>query len=134
MKTRNPYYDKLVKTQEIPLKDGNRDTIMQWIYDIHIVEWYVTFLMKKTMENETVKDYIQEMWIEIGEVPQCRWDELFEQGYLAVASFVTGIIHQQIVSKNSHLYAKYGKYNKFITTEPEEFWDKIFDEYEGEEY
>ena len=132
-KRQNMYCDKFPRTREIPLKDGNRETIMQWLYDINLVEWYVTFLMHKTTDESIVKDYIQEMWVEIGEIPQKRWDDLYRQGYLAVASFVTGVIHQQIVSKNSHLYQKYGKYKAFNVTQDEEFWKRIYDEYEGEE-
>lgn len=119
---KNNYYEFKVLSADLPLKSDKKDDIIQWIYDIHIVEWYTTYLLKKTMENEEVQDKIQEIYLMICEVPQKRWNELYSQGRFAISGYVTGIIHQQLISKTSKIYKKYGKYNDTFQTKDDIFW------------
>ena len=119
---KNKYYEFKVLSADLPLKSDKKDDIIQWIYDIHIVEWYTTYLLKKTMENEEVQDKIQEIYLMICEVPQKRWNELYSQGRFAISGYVTGIIHQQLISKTSKIYKKYGKYNETFQTKDDVFW------------
>lgn len=119
---KNNYYEFKVLSADLPLKSDKKDDIIQWIYDIHIVEWYTTYLLKKTMENEEVQDKIQEIYLMICEVPQKRWNELYSQGRFAISGYVTGIIHQQLISKTSKIYKKYGKYNETFQTKDDVFW------------
>ena len=124
---KNNYYEFKVLSADLPLKSDKKDDIIQWIYDIHIVEWYTTYLLKKTMENEEVQDKIQEIYLMICEVPQKRWNELYSQGKFAISGYVTGIIHQQLISKTSKIYKKYGKYNDTFQTKDDVFW-QTYDE------
>lgn len=124
---KNNYYEFKVLSADLPLKSDKKDDIIQWIYDIHIVEWYTTYLLKKTMENEEVQDKIQEIYLMICEVPQKRWNELYSQGRFAISGYVTGIIHQQLISKTSKIYKKYGKYNDTFQTKDDIFW-QTYDE------
>lgn len=119
---KNNYYEFKVLSADLPLKSDKKDDIIRWIYDIHIVEWYTTYLLKKTMENEEVQDKIQEIYLMICEVPQKRWNELYSQGRFAISGYVTGIIHQQLISKTSKIYKKYGKYNETFQTKDDIFW------------
>ena len=119
---KNKYYEFKVLSADLPLKSEKKDDIIQWIYDIHIVEWYTTYLLKKSMEDEDVQDKIQEIYLMICEVPQKRWNELYSQGRFAVSGYVTGIIHQQLISKTSKIYKKYGKYNDTFQTKDDVFW------------
>lgn len=119
---KNNYYEFKVLSADLPLKSDKKDDIIQWIYDIHIVEWYTTYLLKKTMEDEEVQDKIQEIYLMICEVPQKRWNELYSQGRFAISGYVTGIIHQQLISKTSKIYKKYGKYNETFQTKDDIFW------------
>ena len=48
---KNKYYPYKVKTGELPLTSGEKDVVIKWIYDTHLVEWYTTYLMKKLMEE-----------------------------------------------------------------------------------
>ena len=119
---KNNYYEFKVLSADLPLKSDKKDDIIQWIYDIHIVEWYTTYLLKKSMEDEEVQDKIQEIYLMICEVPQKRWNELYSQGRFAVSGYVTGIIYQQLISKTSKIYKKYGKYNDTFQTKDDVFW------------
>lgn len=119
---KNKYYNQLVLTEEIPLNSSNRDEVIKWIYDTHIVEWYSTYLLKKGID-EDLSDKIQEIYLMICEVPQEKWDKLFQQGQYAISAYVTGVVHQQLWSTTSKIYTKYGKYNATQITQDEIFWE-----------
>lgn len=120
---KNNYYKHKVLLSQTPLVDGNRDTIVKWIYDVHVVEWYATYLTHQTLEgNENLRDKIQEIYLMICEIPQKKWDKIYAQGFYAISAYVTGIVHQQLVSDSSVCYRKYNLYetkNKIMT---EDFW------------
>ena len=56
---KNKYYPYKVKTSELPLTSDERDVVIKWIYDTHLVEWYTTYLMKKSMEEDGVEVVVQ---------------------------------------------------------------------------
>ena len=125
---RNRFFADRVHTAEIPLKDGKRDTIVQWIYDIRIVEWYTTFLLHKEITELDVEDKIQEIYAMICDISQEKWDELYEQGKYSISAYVTGIVHQQIVSATSRVYFKYNRYLEVMKTMDDLFWEKYYEE------
>lgn len=124
----NKWYRKKCLTDELPLESSDRDTVIKWIYDIHVVEWYSTFLLKKGVDEE-LEDKIQEIYLMICEIPQAKWDELYKQGKYAISAYVTGIIHQQLYSDTSAIYYKYGKYAETELHKDELFWEKYSDEH-----
>lgn len=125
----NQYYNNKILTAQTPLVNGNRDTILQWIVDIHIVEYYATYLLRRSIDKEDVEDKIQELYLMIAEISQDKWTYLYEQGYPAVSGYVAGLIHRQIVSDNSAMWKKYQRYKDTELTQDELFWDKYYDEH-----
>lgn len=128
MKKTNKYYDKTVLTSVIPLKDGKRDTIINWLYDVHLVEWYATYLLSKSMDDDDTQDKIQTIWEQICMIPQDKWDYLYEQGKYSISAYVTGIIHQQLISDSSECYKLYNRHSERFITQDENFWEKYNDE------
>lgn len=128
MKLKNKYYDKTCLTNELKLGSGDRDSIVKWVYDTHVVEWYSTYLLKKPIDDD-LEDKIQEIYLMICEISQDKWNELYEQGQYAISAYVTGIIHQQLLSDTSAIYYKYGKYNTTELTQDDLFWEKYSDEH-----
>ena len=129
---KNIYYNGYVKTGEIPLKDSKIETIVQWLYDTHLVEWYVTYLLKKRLEDEDVGDKIQDIYVYVMETPQEKWDDLFEQGQFSVSGYVTGIIHQQLITDNSKIYRKYNKHHQIETRMDDVWWETYYNDGEKE--
>ena len=129
---KNIYYNGYVKTGEIPLKDSKIETIVQWLYDTHLVEWYVTYLLKKRLEDEDVEDKIQDIYLYVMETPQEKWDDLFEQGQFSVSGYVTGIIHQQLITDNSKIYRKYNKHHQLETRMDDVWWETYYNDGEKE--
>lgn len=129
MKHRNRFYNERVRTAELKLVSGDRDSILKWIYDTHLVEWYTTFLLKYPIDAPFVTDKIQEIYLILCEKSQEVWDKLYRQGQYAISAYVTGIIHQQIISVNSDCYKKYNKVSKTEITQDEEFWKTYGEEH-----
>lgn len=129
---KNIYYNGYVKTGEIQLKDSKIETIVQWLYDTHLVEWYVTYLLKKRLEDEDVEDKIQDIYVYVMETPQEKWDDLFEQGQFSVSGYVTGIIHQQLITDNSKIYRKYNKHHQIETRMDDVWWETYYNDGEKE--
>lgn len=129
---KNIYYNGYVKTGEITLKDSKIETIVQWLYDTHLVEWYVTYLLKKRLEDEDVEDKIQDIYVYVMETPQEKWDDLFEQGQFSVSGYVTGIIHQQLITDNSKIYRKYNKHHQIETRMDDVWWETYYNDGEKE--
>lgn len=127
-KLKNKYYENTVLTDNIELLNGDKDTIIKWIYDIHIVEWYSTYLLKKKIDDD-LADKIQEIYLMLCEIPQEKWDELYNQGKYAISAYVTGVVHQQLYSSTSAIYYKYGKYNATELTQDDLFWEIYNDEH-----
>lgn len=123
---RNWNYSKKVLTGQIPLKSGKREDIVQWIYDIHIVEWYTTYLLKRTIKQGDTADKIQEIYLQVCDVPQEKWDDLYEQGMYSISAYVAGLIHRQIVSDSSRVYKKYNRYREKFVTMEESFWNSYW--------
>lgn len=127
---KNKFYTKPILADEIQLESSNRDVVVQWITDTHVVEWYITYLLKRPLEGYDMEDKVQEIYLQILEVPQAKWDDLVEQGRFSVAAYVMGIIHQQCISVKSKIYQKYGRHNKYFKLMDEEFWKNNENEYE----
>ena len=120
---RNWNYDNRVLTKDISLKSGKREDILEWIVAIHLVEWYTTYLLKRSIEQGDTADKIQEIYLEICSVPQEKWDD---QGVYSISAYVSGLIHRQIVSDTSKIYMKYNRYRERFVTMEDSFWQSFF--------
>ena len=77
---------------------------MDYILRTDLVNWYTTYLMKKPITAELVQEYIQEIWVQIAEIPQTKWDDLYDQGKAAITAFVSALIHNNCISVNSKAF------------------------------
>lgn len=127
LKRRNIYYNEFVHTAEMPLENSNRDTILNWLYKSNLVPWYVTYLMELPIDNELVQDYIGEIYLQICEIPQEKWDSLYKQGKFAVSGYVTGVIKFQICSLHSSIWRKYQRPSETEKIMNDEFWSIYYD-------
>lgn len=123
---RNWNYSKKVKTGEIPLNSSNRDDVLVWLTKTHLIEWYVTYLLKRDIDSCDVKDKIQDIYLEICSVSQEKWDDLYDQGVYSISAYVSGLIHRQIVSDTSKIYLKYNRYRERFVTMEDSFWQSFF--------
>ena len=99
-----------------------RDEILDYLIKSKFVESYTKKLVYPSDKDNLQDDYISEVWLQLCEIKEEKWNELYQQGKFAISGYVTGIIKQQLWSDTSRIYTKYYKhYNKEITKD-EDFW------------
>lgn len=94
----------------------NRDEILQYVVDLQFVENYVKKLAYSN-DWEMINDEIQEIWLQLCEVKEEKWQKLLGQGtkndtFKAVRGFISGLIYRNIRSKNSKLYYKLKRHSE----------------------
>lgn len=109
-----------------PPKDNSADTIVQWLYDRGLVQNYIRKLEYETIDEETIKDEIQEVWLYILEKKD-KMKELYDtQGITGLTAYVSGIIARSVHSNSSLLYKKYKKDYKTMVHISDKSWE-VFD-------
>ena len=116
------YYKKLYT----PPENNDVDTILNWLYKRGLVQNYVHKLEYETIDEATIQDIIQEVWLYLVEKKD-KLKELYDtQGITGLTAYVSGIIARQVHSNSSTIYKKYkANYKKFIHLS-EQTWD-VFD-------
>ena len=127
-KVKNKYYNEWVHTADLELKNGDRETILEWIYKTNLVPWYATYILEKPYDDDLVQDLIGELYLIICQIKEEKWDNLYKQGKFAISGYVTGIIKQQLYSDSSTIYHKYYKHAQREITMDDEYWTKYYDE------
>lgn len=126
---KNKWYGKLVHTGDLPLNSSDRDEVLTWLYNSNLVPWYTTYLLHRPYEDDLVQDMVGELYMILSEIPQEKWDYLYEQGKFAVSGYVTGVIKFQVWSTTSKIYFKYGKHYEREITMDEEYWERYEEEH-----
>lgn len=115
-----------IKKLWTPPANNDADTIMQWLYDRGLVQNYIRKLEYDTIDEETIKDEIQEVWLYILEKKD-KMKELYDtQGITGLTAYVSGIISRTVHSNSSLLYKKYKKDYKTIVHLSDKTWE-VFD-------
>ena len=86
-----------------------------------------------------IEDITQEIWVQICEVPDEKWQKLLSQGtksdsFKAVRGYISGLIYRNVKSVNSKVYNKLKKHQtKELLTDSGFITDEEFGEYAVEE-
>lgn len=109
---------------KIPLKDGSKDTIITWLYNINLIHKCIKKLKRKlwNLNEDDIEDKIQDIYLMLAEKPQEEWDELYIQGKYCIMAYVAGLVKHQFISDTSDCYRKYDRHNSIEQTKSEEFW------------
>ena len=106
-----------------PPVNNDADTIMQWLYDRGLVQNYIRKLEYETIDEDTIQDEIQEVWLYILEKKE-KMKELYDtQGITGLTAYVSGIIARTVHSNSSLLYKKYKKDYKTVIHVSDKTWD-----------
>lgn len=124
---RNPYYHKeLWHFAPFP-EVYNREEIIEYLINTNLVEWYTCKLFKKPITDDKVKDYVQEIWLQILQIPDEKLESLWYQGYPAVTGFVSKIIQNNVISVTSPAYRHICKANEKLIHVDSDVWDEVTD-------
>ena len=116
------YYKKLWT----PPENNDADTILNWLYNRGLVQNYVRKLEYETIDEDTIQDEIQEVWLYLIEKKD-KLKELYDtQGITGLTAYVSGIIARQVHSNSSQIYNKYKKGFKIFKHISDKTWE-VFD-------
>lgn len=101
-------------------KSPKKEDIIEWLIDSCFIENYI---IKLSDWNETnIDDIIQDVYLDLLELPQEKYDLLTYQGYGAIKAYVSGMIYRQIKSGSSPIYYRYKGYKKHEVNVSPESW------------
>lgn len=109
-----------------PPENNDADTILNWLYNRGLVQNYVRKLEYENIDEETILDEIQEVWLYLVEKKD-KLKELYDtQGITGLTAYVSGIIARQVHSNSSQIYNKYKKGSKIFKHISDKAWE-VFD-------
>lgn len=103
-----------------------RNKLLEEIQKLGLVENYAKKLCNSQDFNQ-FDDVIQELWLQLCEIPCEKWVDLLEQGtnkdrLKAVRGYISGVLHRSIRSNSSRLYNKLKKHQKYEYMEDDNTW------------
>ena len=109
-----------------PPENNDADTILNWLYNRGLVQNYIKKLEYETIDEDTIQDEIQEVWLYLIEKKD-KLKELYDtQGITGLTAYVSGIIARQVHSNTSQIYNKYKKGFKIFKHISDKTWE-VFD-------
>lgn len=108
-----------------PLLKTDKNSVVEWLRESHLIENYCQALEGR---NSTyLLDIISEIYLLILEIPDDKWEDLVNQGPVAIRAYITGIIYRNINSNTSSIYLKYKKIARHQVQMTDDLWCKYFD-------
>lgn len=103
-----------------------RDELLQYIIDLQFVENY-TKKLAYSNDFPIIDDEIQEIYLQLCEVRDEKWQELLAQGtkgdaFKAVRGFISGLIYRNVRSMNSKLYYRLKRHGEREILADSEQW------------
>lgn len=121
-----PHQRKYLKKLYTPPENNDVNTIIQWLYNRGLVQNYIRKLEYETIDEDTLQDEIQEVWMYLIEKKE-KLKELYDtQGITGLTAYVSGVISRQIHSNTSLIYKKYKANYKRLIHLSDKTWE-VFD-------
>ena len=106
-----------------PPENNDADTILNWLYNRGLVQNYVRKLEYETIDEDTIQDEIQEVWLYLIEKKD-KLKELYDtQGITGITAYISGVIARQVHSNSSKIYNKYKKGFKIFKHISDKTWE-----------
>ena len=106
-----------------PPENNDADTILNWLYNRGLVQNYVRKLEYETIDEDTIQDEIQEVWLMLIEKKDYLKLLYDTQGITGLTATVAGIVHRQVHSNTSKIYNKYKKGFKIFKHISDKAWE-----------
>ena len=93
-----------------------RDIILDYLIKSNFVEAYTKKLVYPSDKADLEDDFIQEVWLQICEIPEKKWKEIMKNNtnsdqMYGVRNFVSVVIRNTVISTTSSAYRKLKKQN-----------------------
>jgi hypothetical protein len=93
-----------------------RDKVLKYLYESNFVTSYTKKLVYPSDKENLQDDFIQEVWLQLCEIPEKKWEELYnrrtnQDEFYDVRNWVSVLIRNTVVSTTSSAYRKLKKQN-----------------------
>ena len=91
-----------------------RDKVLKYLYESGFVQFYTKKLLYREDINDLYEDYLQEVWLQICEIPEKKWEELYnkrdnQDEFYDIRNFVSVVIRNTVISTTSAAFRKLKK-------------------------
>lgn len=104
-----------------------RDEVLNYLLSTNLVDNYIKKIAFSN-DYEQIEDITQEIWLQICEVSEEKWEQLLNQGtekdkFTKCRAFTSGLIHRNIRSTNSKVWYKLKKHTEREILKDSEIWN-----------
>ena len=105
-----------------------RDELLNYLIKSNFVTSYTKKLVYPSDKDNLQDDYISEVWLQICEIPESKWQEIMNNNknsdsMYGVRNFVSVIIKNTVRSTTSSAYRKLKKQSTIADNLSDEEWD-----------
>ena len=97
------HYKYLQNPEDTPSNPLTWDRLMAWLADTGYIEGLVGKRISP-LDRHLIEDYIQEVWVQILEVPHDKLLEIWYKGKGRFTNYLKSIVINNVYSNSSHLY------------------------------
>lgn len=97
------HYKYLQNPEDTPSNPLTWDRLMAWLADTGYIEGLVGKRISP-LDRHLIEDYIQEVWVQILEVPHDKLLEIWYRGKGKFTNYLKSIVINNVYSNSSHLY------------------------------
>ena len=109
------------------------DRLMTWLADTGYIEGLVGKRISP-LDRHLIEDYIQEVWLQILEVPQEKMLDIYRRGKGKFVNYLKSIVINNVYSKTSHLYKNIREGTHELIHLDDVGWKMLEDNDEAEAY
>ena len=105
-----------------------REKVLKYLYDSNFVKYFVKKLMYPEDIEDLYEDFLQEVYFQLCEVPEEKWQELYnrrdnQDEFYDIRNWVSVLIRNTVRSTTSSAYRKLKKQSTVAQNLNEEEWD-----------
>ena len=105
-----------------------REKVLKYLYDSNFVKYFVKKLMYPEDIEDLYEDFLQEVYFQLCEVPEEKWEELYnrrenQDEFYDIRNWVSVLIRNTVRSTTSSAYRKLKKQKTVAQNLSDEEWD-----------
>lgn len=105
-----------------------REKVLKYLYDCGYIKYYVKKLMYPEDIEDLYEDYLQEVWFALCEVPEDKWQELYnrrdnQDEFYDIRNWVSVLIRNTVRSTTSAAYRKLKKQSTVAQNLNDDDWE-----------
>ena len=105
-----------------------REKVLKYLYDSNFVKYFVKKLMYPEDIEDLYEDFLQEVYFQLCEVPEEKWEELYnrrenQDEFYDIRNWVSVLIRNTVRSTTSSAYRKLKKQSTVAQNLSDDDWE-----------